>query len=81
MRCLGEREGRRSSEGKLFVPDTKKGIMWCDASSMALGVILEIEGVKVEDAAWLRKKDCNYINVTKLDAVLKGVNLVLRWGL
>ena len=30
--------------------------MWCDASSIATGVVLEINNVKVEDAAWLRKK-------------------------
>ena len=43
---------------------------------------VEIDGVVVEDAAWLRKKsDYNHINVVKLDASIKGVNLVLKWGL
>ena len=32
------------------------------------------------DGTWLRKKsDYNYINVTKLDATIKGVNHVLKW--
>ncbi|XP_029638122.1 uncharacterized protein LOC115213326 [Octopus sinensis] len=56
--------------------------IWCDDSSIAIGVVLEIEGTEVEDAAWLRKADdFNHINVTELDAVLKGVNLALKWGL
>ena len=42
---------------------------------------LEIDNVEVEDAAWLRKKDdFGHINVAELDAVLKGVNLALKWG-
>ena len=36
----------------------------------------------VEDAAWLRKKDdFSRINVAELDAVLKGLNLALKWGI
>ena len=55
--------------------------MWYDASSIATGVLLEI-GVVAEDAAWLRKKDdASHINVAELDAVLKGVNLALKWEL
>ena len=54
--------------------------VWCDASSLALGVLLEVNGRTVEDAAWLRKKeDCNHINVSELEAVLKGVNMALKW--
>ena len=35
-----------------------------------------------EDAAWLQKKDdASHINVAELDAVLKGVNLALKWEL
>ena len=55
--------------------------VWCDASSLALGVVLAVNGTTVEDAAWLRKKDDhNHINVAELEAVLKGVNLALKWG-
>ena len=44
--------------------------------------VLEIDNVEVEDTAWLRKKDdFGHINVVELDAVLKGVNLALKWGL
>lgn len=35
-----------------------------------------------EDGAWLRKKNGhNHINVAELDAVLKGVDLGLKWSL
>ena len=60
----------------------KKGQVWCDASSLAIGVALEINGVIVEDAAWMRKiSDYNHINIAELDAAVRGVNLSLKWGL
>ena len=35
-----------------------------------------------EDAAWLRKKDdYDHINIAELEAVVRGVNLALKWGL
>ncbi|GAB1602697.1 hypothetical protein Ahia01_000549600 [Argonauta hians] len=68
--------------GQWHVPRSSEGVVWCDASSLALGVVLEIGGVEVEDAAWLRKKeDVGHINVAELDAVLRGVNLALQWDL
>ena len=34
----------------------------------------------MEDGAWLRKKNDNaHINLAELDAVLKGVNMELKW--
>ena len=64
------------------VPHLRWGRVWCDASSLALGLVLEIGDVVVEDAAWLRKPaDAGHINVADLEAVLKGVNLALKWGL
>lgn len=50
-------------KGRWTVPrrSTRSGVVWCDSS---MGVLLEIEGRGVEDAAWLRKKsDANHINV------------------
>ena len=68
--------------GYWSVPKTESGVVWCDASNIATGVILEIGGVAVEDASWLRKKeDFNHINVAELDGVLKGINLAVKWGL
>ena len=55
--------------------------MWCDVSKLALGVVLEVDGLCVEDAAWMRKKDDHrHINVAELNAVLKGVNMAIGWG-
>lgn len=69
-------------KGRWYAPKSGTGIMWCDASSIATGVMLEIDGIEVEDAAWLRKKgDFGHINVAELDAVLKGVNLAVKWDL
>ncbi len=56
--------------------------LWCDASNIATGVVLEVNGKIVEDAAWLTKKnDTAHINVSELDAVISGVNLCLKWGI
>jgi len=58
------------------------GTLWCDASSLALGVCLEIEGQVVEDGSWLRKpNDASHINLAELESVVKGVNLALAWKL
>lgn len=55
--------------------------VWADASSVAIGVALEIGGEVIEDAAWLRSEaDAAHINRAELDAVVKGVNMALRWG-
>ena len=52
--------------------------VWVDASSLATGVSLEHDGAAVEDATWLRKgRDTQHINLVEVDAVLKGVNMVL----
>jgi transposase InsO family protein len=62
--------------------ESKSGRVWCDASSIGLGVVLEIDDHVVEDAAWLRKKDdAMHINVAELEAVVKGLNLALKWNL
>lgn len=55
--------------------------LWVDASSLAIGVVIEIEGRIVEDASWLRqKRESMHINVAELDAVIRGLNTALRWG-
>ena len=69
-------------KGHWRVDDTTVGRVWCDASSIALGVALEIGGKVVEDMAWLRKPtDATHINVAELDSIVKGINLVVKWGL
>ena len=63
------------------MPKGSAGVVWCDASSIATGVLLEIGGVVAEDVAWLRKKDNYGHNIAELEAVVRGVNLALKWGL
>ncbi len=68
--------------GKWSVTQSRKGRVWCDASSLALGVCVEIDGNVVEDGTWLRKKgEIAHINVAELEASIKGLNLALKWGL
>ena len=50
-----------------------------DASSLALGAAVKIDSSIVEDASWLHKDDSSHINMAKLDAVIKGLNLALAW--
>ena len=41
-----------------------------------------VYGVVVKDAVWLRKKKNNtHINFVELEAVVKGVNLALKWNI
>ena len=69
-------------QGRWAVPCVNEGQVWCDASSLATGVILQIGDVIVEDAAWLRKKhDAAHINVVELDSVIQGLNMAIRWCL
>ena len=53
-----------------------------DASSLAFGIVIEMDGHVVEDASWLRSEDSSsYNNMAELDAVIKGVNAALAWKL
>ena len=60
----------------------EEATVWVDASSLALGIVSEVDGHVVEDASWLRSEDSySHINMAELDAVLKGVNAALAWKL
>jgi len=67
--------------GVWSVSKSKKGRVWCDASSLVIGVCVEVDHVVVEDNCWLRKKDdvC-HINLAELEAVVKGINMALAWN-
>ena len=55
--------------------------LWCDASTLAMGAVLERDGEAIEDMCWLRKKDTAvHINVAELTAVVCGIALALKWG-
>uniref|UniRef100_A0A5S6QYK9 RNase H type-1 domain-containing protein n=1 Tax=Trichuris muris TaxID=70415 RepID=A0A5S6QYK9_TRIMR len=56
-----------------------KAKVWDDASALALGVALEVDGAIIEDGAWLRPDDAGHINMAELDSVIKELNLALSW--
>ena len=64
------------------VPNSSAGTVWCDASSIATGVVVEVDGDVVEDASWRRKKDdAAHINLAELESMIKGINMAAAWGL
>jgi ribonuclease HI len=66
--------------GRWKVRPEGKVTVWSDASSIAIGVVLEVDGEVIEDASWLRKKnDHLHINVAELEAVGRGINLAIAW--
>lgn len=68
-------------KGRWHVKSQGAVTVWTDASSLAIGVALEVDGEVVEDATWLRKKsDHLHINVAELEGVARGVNLAIAWG-
>jgi len=55
--------------------------LWCDASGIAYGVVLESGGHTIEDRSWLRKKDdTRHINVAELESVIKALTLATEWN-
>jgi len=68
--------------GRWDIPSGKECVVWCDASSLAIGVVLEVDGVRAEDQSWLRPTDDgSHINVAELESVLKGLSLAVSWGM
>ena len=61
---------------------SKEWKVWCDASSIAFGAALERDGEIVEDRCWLREKnDRRHINLSELEATIKGLNLAVKWNI
>ena len=54
-------------KGVWRVPKSDSGTVWCDASDLAMGVVLEIGGTEVEDASWMRKEECNQKKCDELE--------------
>ncbi|XP_065646575.1 uncharacterized protein LOC136076869 [Hydra vulgaris] len=68
--------------GSWNVKNISEATVWCDASSLAFGLVLEVAGEIVKDCSWLRKQDDTaHINLAELEAVIKGINLGTKWGL
>ena len=79
---VGERlkAGEDPVKGRWLAPEKGSVVVWTDASSLALGVVITIDSEVVEDAAWLRKKnDTKHINISELEAAIRGVNMALKW--
>ena len=54
--------------------------VWCDASDLALGVAIEVNGDVIEDSTEMRDvHDKHHINVAELEAAVKGIKLALIW--
>ncbi|XP_065668044.1 uncharacterized protein LOC136088283 [Hydra vulgaris] len=59
-----------------------EGKVWVDASSLAMGALIQVGKTTVEDATWLRKETSDiHINMAELDAVIRGMNMALMWKL
>ena len=59
--------------------DGEKLNIWVNASSLAISILLEEDGIILEDACWLRPvNNTAHINLAELDAVLKVVNQALQ---
>jgi hypothetical protein len=68
--------------GRWGVTASGSGKVWCDASSLAIGVCIDIDNQIVEDACWLRSvNDGAHINVAELEGVIKAINMAIKWKL
>lgn len=60
---------------------SREATVWVDASSLAFGAAIEVGGDTIEDASWLRSEASTHINIAELDALIKGLNLAVCWGM
>ena len=59
-----------------------EGKVWVDASSLAIGALIQVGETTVENATWLRKETSDiHINMAELDAVIRGMNMAPMWKL
>ncbi|XP_071524208.1 uncharacterized protein [Panulirus ornatus] len=72
VKCSDPAQGRWDMDGN-------QAVVWVDASSLAIRAVQEVNGNIVEDVCWLRQNGCSHINLAELDALLRGVNLVVVW--
>jgi len=82
--CWGD--GQHAGKAKACSEDPVRG-PWCvdsgdsvtvsiSASSLGIGLVLDVGGNMVEDASWLHKEtDHSDINVAELEAVARSINL------
>ena len=54
--------------------------VWCDASDIAFGAVLTLDGEVIEDCSWLPKPDDRrHINIAELEAAVQGITLAANW--
>ena len=64
------------TKGAWSIPSTPEWKVSCDASNLALGVMLQTEDHVVENATWLRSADDGrHINVAELESAIKALGL------
>lgn len=78
---LIQRVKREDPAGGRWDVSGEEAIVWVDASSLATGALVEVEGCVIEDGCWLRPEDGMHINLAELDALLKGINMALVWNM
>ena len=88
VRCCEDLEAKVASSdpvhGVWNVPSTAVGdwAVFCDASDLAVGVVLQLDGKVIEYSSWLRDaNDSKHINVAELGAALRGLTLAAEWKL
>ncbi len=75
------RESGDPVHGQWPVNPHGKVVVWVDASSLAEGAAIEVDGQIVQDWAHLRQDDdVAHINRSELNAALHGMNLAIDWG-
>ena len=53
--------------------------VWCDASDIAFGAVLTLDGEAIEDCSWLRKPDDRtHINIAELEAAVQRITLAAK---
>ena len=45
------------AQGVWSVPEAAQWSLWCDASDIAHGAVIQADGMIVEDGCWLRQED------------------------
>ena len=66
--------------GYWAVGDATNAVVWCDASNLAVGMCMEVDGAVVEGSSWLRKKqDVMHINLAGLKELSKWMEYIGTW--
>ena len=53
----------------------------CNANTIAMGVVIQVNETLVEDASRIRwKSDSLHIIIAELEAIGRGINLTIQWG-